>query len=133
MKSTMTTQQHPALHAAPKTLRESLERALAFLKENKGGYAKYENSCGDPCLIGSYFTPEQRQWIIKEDINSECIYQAVKVIGEHNLKAMTGMSTDQCSVLQNHFDCKNVPELIECIQDVLLGKRVSIEGTYFIL
>jgi len=129
----MTTQQPPALNNAPKTLRESLERAVVFLEENDISSALYEDSNGCPCLIGSYFSKDQRAWIIAEGMNEQPIYKTVKTIGEQNLTAMTAMTTNQCSVLQHEFDAGRGDKLQTKILDILTIKKGSINGIEFTL
>jgi len=116
---------------APKTLKESLERAVAFLEENEISSSVYENDAGCPCLIGSYFTPQQRAWIIDENLNDLHIYKVVKKIGHQNLTAMTAMSHEQCSVLQHKFDSGRGDRLQTKILDILAAKKGTISGIEF--
>ena len=118
---------------APKTLKESLERALTFMKENTGSYGEYENYQGCPCLIGSYFTRDQRKWIIAEYINDEAIYKAVRKIGHKNLLDLTAMDVNQCYVMQSYFDTGRRHELTRMIQEILDGKTEQINGIKFTL
>ena len=118
---------------APKNLKESLERAVAFMKENTGSYGMYEDDKGCPCLIGSYFSKDQRAWIIAEDINDLPIYNAVRKIGHQNLLDLTAMNADQCYVIQNYFDTGRRHELTRMIQEVLKGDRETINGIRFTL
>jgi len=118
---------------APKTLKESLERAVVFLKESTGSYGEYENYQGCPCLIGSYFSKEQRAWIIQEDINDEPICKAVRKIGHKNLLDLTAMNAEQCYVMQSCFDTGRRHELTRMIQEVLKGDRAVIRGIEFTL
>jgi len=122
-----------ALDGAPKTLKESLERAITFMETHQGGVGRYEDSKGCPCLIGSYFSKEQRAWIIDEGINGYKMYSAVHRIGHGNLLALTSMNVDQCSLLQLYYDCDHSERLIEMIQAILDGKTEQIKGTKFIL
>jgi len=118
---------------APKNLTESLERAFTFLEENEISSAVYENEAGCPCLIGSYFSKNQRQWLIDEYLNDKPIYQATKKIGHENLTAMTAMTVDQCSVLQHEFDSGRGNKLQTRILDILTVKKGKINGIIFTL
>jgi len=129
----MTTQHHPALNKAPKNLKESLERALTFMITHKGGAARYEDDKGCPCLIGSYFTPEQRQWIIAKGYNDYQTVSLVHEIGHQNLTAMTGMNTNQCWILQTFYDSHQVVRLTGMIQEILDGKTEYIQCVHFTL
>jgi len=121
------------IDAAPKTLRESLERAITYMETHRGSTGRYEDDRGCPCLIGSYFSKEQRKWIIDEGINGHKMYSAVHQIGHGNLLALTAMDVEQCSLLQLYFDCDHSERLIEMIQEVLDGKTEQIKGTKFVL
>jgi len=116
---------------APKTLKESLERAVSFLEENDISSAVYENENGDPCLIGSYFTKKQRAWIIDEGLNDQACNKLVKTIGEQNLTAMTGMSPSQCSLIQSYFDSNDGEKLKGKLLDILSGRNKQIDRIEF--
>jgi len=116
---------------APKTLKESLERAVVFLKLKPKGDSLYQNFDGNPCLIGSYFTPEQLKWIRMKNMNKEPITSLYCEVGEKNLTAMTSMTLDQCTVLQQLYDSGNGPLLQSAISTVLKGKKKTIEGISF--
>jgi len=115
----------------PKTLKESLKRAVAFLEENKSGWPMYEDRQGCPCLIGSYFTKEQRKWIKDESLNGSSVAVLETKIGTENLLAMTGMNVNQCRILQQSFDRGRGVNLLESIKHVLAGKSVSIGTEMF--
>ena len=116
---------------APKTLKSSLKRAVAFLEKTKRGNAVYTDKNFNTCLIGSYFTPEQREWINKKGLNRKAIDTVEKKIGTKNLLAMTGMDVDQCFVLQDEFDMGNGEKLLINIKQILSGQRTSIIGVEF--
>ena len=116
---------------APKTLRDSLKRALTFIKKKKSVKNIYSDNLGNSCLIGSYFTPEQREWIKTKDLNESNIAHVSQKIGRRNLLAMTGMNADQCSVLQNDFDSGDSNFLFASIKGVLAGDRDKISGVRF--
>jgi len=116
---------------APKTLKESLKRAVAFLELKPKGENLYQDCEGNPCLLGSYFTSEQLKWIRMKNLNKTQITSVYREIGEKNLTAMTGMTVDQCTVLQQLYDSGNGPLLQSAISTVLKRKMKTIDGISF--
>jgi len=116
---------------APKTLRASLKRAVTFLERNQSSNAMYEDERGCPCLIGSFFTIEQRKWLKEKRLNRKTIDTVEKKIGTKNLLAMTGMNMHQCFVLQDRFDMGFGDSLLTNIKAALVGQNVSIDDVEF--
>lgn len=100
---------HPALKNAPKSELEALQRIRAsFLAgELQGiGTCQYSDFEGKPCAIGSLFTPKQRNWLVRHELNNlpvNGVDMRFKV-GVQNIEAMTNMSIGLCALIQRGFD-----------------------------
>lgn len=127
------TKEHTALSQAPKTLREALTRALAFIEkgENQGACC-YEAKNGDLCVIGDFLTPEQRQDLIQRGLNFTAIAAVIGEVGIENIHAMTRMSFRQAHALQIGFDRVDKRDtLISEIKSILKHGRGQIRDVKF--
>jgi len=134
----MTKSTHPALAQAPKTTREALERALNYAKTHELAKYHYVNYNGDCCIIGQFFTPEQRKLIRTTDtpsgsLNEKDVFELAGRIGKKNLKAMTGLTVKQAAALQFQNDNTSKEMLIFNIERVLSGQTNTITGEVFTL
>lgn len=129
---------HPALEQAPKSLREALERIVAYAKKNGLKQLVYaDNFTGRCCAIGQFFTPEQIQEIKDaknrdgNSLNGERIDAVVKRFGEKNIEAMTGMTVEQATAIQIVNDNIGEEKLIGGIQAILKSGYGYIYGVKF--
>lgn len=106
-------QDHPAAAQAPKTLREALEHARAFLDSDRcigqANFCKYSYPDGTNCIVGSFFTQEQLSDLKRRRTNThkvESLAQDGHVTwpGTKNVELMTGMTVEQAQALQDTFD-----------------------------
>lgn len=126
------TKTHPALSGTPKTLREALTRALAFAEKAKNyGSCCYQSKNGNTCIIGSFFTSEQRRDIAKRGLNGSSALSLSEKLGSNNIRAMTGMSIEQTRVLQSMFDKRHGKvQLVENLKLILEDGSGTFLGTW---
>lgn len=108
---------HPAVQQAPKTLREALERAAAFLNSDRAqppGTCLYRDGSGKNCIIGSFFTDAQLDDIVTgtESFNRADVPRLAKAVGEWNIELMTGMTRQKAEALQCLFDQRRFRDIL---------------------
>jgi hypothetical protein len=128
---------HPALEQAPKTLRQALERIVAYGEKNEMAFRQYLDDEGCHCAIGQFFTPAQLAEIRKTPVlgldatlNSRRVEKLAEVFGKQNIEAMTGMNLAQAKTIQYLNDFAH-SELLPAIRAVLNGEKCSIRTVEF--
>ena len=120
------------LALAPKTLREALERIVAYILPTDSSTCYYThpltNRC---CAIGQFFPRELRDDLILRELNGNTIYKlAREYLEEKLIFEMTAMTVAQCGAIQNMFD-ESPSAVKRVIQKILDGETTDIKDVYF--
>lgn len=123
---------HPAVAAAPKTLREAVERIVATHDAGKLGRMAYR-LMDQFCAIGCLLTPEQHDHIASWSMNTYSAHNLDHAVGQDNLDFMTCMTPHQRRVIQlrNDISASSQKNLILDLRLLLKDGWRKIGGIIF--
>lgn len=118
------------------TLKDSLSRIVKYGKKNN--FAQNQYRSGDlRCPIAIFFTDEQLDHVVAmetpegESMNGENILGLAQMLGNDNIHAVTGMTSEQAYMLQYLNDIEGPRVMLAFIDEILAGRRTMIGDVAF--